>query len=339
MSEQPRPRVTICVPTIGRVRFLPATAESISRQTRRDFEVLILDNACEAEASGLLKAWAGRDDRVRILRADPRVPMFANFNRGVHAAKGDYIAFCHDDDCLRPQYLERHVAFMDAHPDVAFTGSNYNVIDETGATVDRSHLLRRDGTWRGHDHILNLMRSEYTPLKMQTIFFRASVLKKGGFDEEISPYFGDFVVLMRIAEDHAVGYIAEALVEVRQHSGQESRTLPKSEAETYRDRLLGAYCDEYAARWPNEVERIAALRAARRTTRRLALLRGWLAAPSSEEGQACLAALDRTLLDRTLSTALQGVERLGMPPERRQSVVRAIRRIKLKIRSAQANLE
>lgn len=339
MTERPLPRVSICVPTIGRVGFLPATAESISQQTRTDFEVLVLDNGCDAEAAGLLRAWAERDDRIRVLRSETRIPMFANFNRGVTNARGEYIAFCHDDDCMRPRYLERHIAFMDEHPRVAYTGSNYNVIDETGAVVDRSHLLRRDGTWRGHDHVLNLMRSEYTPLKMQTMFFRASVLKKNGFDEAVSPYFGDFVILMRMAEEHDVGYLAEALVEVRQHRGQESRTLPKSEAEGYRARLLGAYCEEYATRWPHETERVAALRAARRATHRKALLRGWLDAPSSEEARACLAALEGTLLDRTLTTALDGVERLGMPPRRRQSVVRAIRRLKSALRSAQASLE
>jgi hypothetical protein len=39
------PKVTILVPTIGRVEYLSATRASIAAQTFGDYEVLVLDNA------------------------------------------------------------------------------------------------------------------------------------------------------------------------------------------------------------------------------------------------------------------------------------------------------
>src|SRR5689334_13001499 len=110
------PLVTVCVPTIGRTEYLPFTIDALRAQTRGDYEILVLDNASPPDAQAQLEAWAAREPRVRVLRVDPRIPMFANFNRGIAAARGKYVTFFHDDDVYRPRFLELLVGALEADP-------------------------------------------------------------------------------------------------------------------------------------------------------------------------------------------------------------------------------
>ena len=319
----------------GRIDFLPSTIRSLERQTYEDFEVLVLDNACPPAAEAELTAWAARDPRVRVMStsAAPDGRELQPRDRGGVRRLPTY---CHDDDCLRPTFLERHVAFMDAHPSVGFSGSNYDFIDERGDVFDRVRVFREDGVWPGRDYILTLMKSEYNPLIMQSVFFRALPAKQNPFDEAAPPHYLDYALLMRISETSDVGYLAEPLVEVRRHSTQASMLLDTSVSLTLRARVLSEYCDGYASRWPSDVHALSAMHAGLRAMHRKACLRAWFEAGSPDVADRCLAELADTPLDRALGFALQGLEQLGMVTARRQRVARAIYRVKRTIRAATA---
>ncbi len=57
-------------------------------------------------------------------------------NRGIEAAKGDYIAFLDADDLWKPNKLETQITFMQTNNcDVCF--SSYEQIDETGKPLNK----------------------------------------------------------------------------------------------------------------------------------------------------------------------------------------------------------
>src|SRR5947209_6388379 len=112
----PQPKVTLLLPTIGRLDFIEDTKRSVGQQTYLDFEAIVLDNASDPKARRVLTEWAATDSRLRIDRVDSRIPMFANFNRGIRASSGEYVAFFHDDDLYHPRLLERAVEALDRHP-------------------------------------------------------------------------------------------------------------------------------------------------------------------------------------------------------------------------------
>ena len=123
---------------------------------------------------------------------------------------------------------------------------------------------------------------------MQTIFFRRAVFPEGGFDTQISRFFGDFVVLMRMAESWQVGAVAEPLVRIRLHAGQASQK-PISESIPMRTKVLLAYCDELRTRW--SASEVAPLERHVRNLHTLHLGWGWLAAPDTAEADACASSI------------------------------------------------
>lgn len=308
------PLVTVCVPTIGRMEYLPATRASIEAQTFEDMEILILDNASPPAAAEALARWAAEDPRVRVLRADPRVPMFANFNRGIAAARGKYLAYFHDDDVYLPRFLELLVGALEDHPTAAFSASNWGFIDERGEITEERRWIKETELWDGKRYIRELAGRGRNPIPMPGVVYRVSAFGPEGIDERVSIHFGDFVVLMRLAERGGVAMIADTAMRVRRHAGQASGTVPLSRAIVMRTEILSAYCDEYLARWPNDAAFVAQLRQRIALAHRFGLVWGWLIGDDEREATACVAGLEGRTIDRPLRAMLTGVQRLGLKP-------------------------
>lgn len=326
MTRSPAPKVTICVPTIGRLEFLPAVKASISAQTRGDFEVLVLDNASPEGVRDDLDAWAREDARVRVLRVDERVPMWENFNRGVLGARGEYVAFCHDDDELCPTFLERNVAFMDENPAVGFVGSNHYDIGPDGAVLALRERIARTESVAGATFIGDLMRQGRSALAMQTVFFRRTVFPEGGFDTTVSRFFGDFILLMRMAESWRVGFLAEPLVRVRLHPGQAS-LMSLGDSVPMRTKIFLSYIEELRERRSPLDTRLF-----ERQVKRLHVLHlgwGWLAASGAQEAHTCAREIG-SVSGLPVGPVLDLVEKAGPFREARTRLADVVRKVALR---------
>ncbi len=305
------PLVTVCVPTIGRLEYLPETRASLEKQTFTDYEIVILDNASPEDAQEQLRSWAKDDARVRILRTDPRIPMFENFNRGIREAKGKYVVFFHDDDMYLPEFLSVYVGMLERHPSAAIAGGNFDFVDTTGKLDDVRRWIPKTELWPGRRYIDSMMRRGRNVIPMPGLVFRRDVLGDG-FDTKLPIHFGDYVLLMRIAETNDLAMVAEPLVHIRRHSAQASQSMPMSRSVALRSEVLKDYVDEFLRRHPDETERASNFRKRIEVLHRVGLIWGWFAAPSPEEGRACLELLGDLPTDRAVSRALGVVERAGL---------------------------
>jgi glycosyltransferase involved in cell wall biosynthesis len=311
------PLVTICLPTIGRFEMLAETLASLSQQTYPHLEILILDNACASESRQELDRFAAADPRAHILRSDERLPMFENFNRGIRAASGDYVAFFFDDDIYLPDFVERQLRMLQAHPEAGFVGSNYFLIDEHSQVIGLRRLVKKTGVVAGRDYIERLIWRGRNVIGTPGIMFRRDLLAASPFDASLSVHFGDFVVLMRLAELADVALISQPLIKMRTHSSAASASVPPSEAIPLRTNLLRDYIAEYAARWPDDPKYVDSLRRGLERSHVVGLLAGWIMADSNVEATACLAGLCLLPVGKRLATALRLLDRLGVSTQRR----------------------
>jgi len=148
LPDGSHPAVTIVTPYFNMPEFIGETAESLFRQTFRDFEWLIVnDGSTDREAVEALEALARRDNRVRVLHQTNAGPAAAR-NRGFREAQADYVAQLDADDLLAPTFLEKCLWFLETHPHCAWahTGSigfgdqNYLWLRE----FKREELLRQN---------------------------------------------------------------------------------------------------------------------------------------------------------------------------------------------------
>lgn len=313
-----RPKVTICIPTIGRLTYLSETLASLEGQTLQDYEVLILDSGSPEAAAHKFREVAAADSRRRVIRS-ARVPMFANFNIGLREARGEYIAFFHDDDVYEPEFLRRSVALLDQNPHVGFSGSNYWIIDGTGRNSGLRRLIKRTEVRQGRAFILDIMKTGRNPVPLPGVVFRKSSFSEAGFDERLSMHFGDYAVLMEIAERRDVLVIREPLMKLRLH-GTNASNIPMVESVALLRTAFTKYLGEFAKRWPADGDFLLQMKAAARKAYRRMLVWGWISAATESEGTGSIEGLT-AIGDKRLARVLSLLNRLGLPQRRRHAVL------------------
>ena len=91
--------LSVVVPFYNVEAYLQEALESISRQTLRDLEVIMIDDGSTDGSTLIAKSFASRDPRFRLLQQENQGQGPAR-NLGVRHATGDYLAFCDADDVL-----------------------------------------------------------------------------------------------------------------------------------------------------------------------------------------------------------------------------------------------
>jgi len=313
-------RITVLVPTIGRMEYLPKTRASVVAQTMKEgVEVLILCNGSSEEGRAFVDDWCKTEPNTRVLRSNPRVPMFDNFNLGIRAAKTEYVAFFHDDDEYLPDFLEKMVAALDAHPSAVVAGSNCDFIDEHGTLTEQRRWVPADTLMGRRDYVRSVIARGRNIIIMPGLVYRRSVLGDG-FDTNLPIHWGDFILLLQYAERGDIAILEAPLIRVRRHVAQASNNIPFSDAVPMRTKLLLDYLAGYVERFPEDRTMVEELRARIRTVHRVHLLWGWASSATKDESDACLASLDDTAVDAALAIALRSAGALRLRPHRTAKV-------------------
>ncbi len=123
LSVRQHPAISVIMPTYNRAELLPRAINSILWQTYKDFEFIIVDDGSTDDTARLLKEYADKDKRIRILRNEKNKGIAYSRQRGLDAARGKYIAVMDSDDWSVPERLQKQIDFMDKNPEIdACTG-------------------------------------------------------------------------------------------------------------------------------------------------------------------------------------------------------------------------
>lgn len=96
---------SIVLITWNSARYLPRCFEGIARQTFRDRELIVIDNASSDGSVAL----ARRNESARVLVNETNAGFAAAANQGIREAKGEFVLLLNPDVSLQPDYLERLV--------------------------------------------------------------------------------------------------------------------------------------------------------------------------------------------------------------------------------------
>jgi abequosyltransferase len=95
-------RLSICIPTYNRARFIGEALESIVAQATDDVEIVISDNASTDGTGEIVAAFAARFPRIRYACWNANVGFDRNVMRVVELATGGYCWFLGSDDRIEP---------------------------------------------------------------------------------------------------------------------------------------------------------------------------------------------------------------------------------------------
>lgn len=116
--------ISVVVTTYNRRELLKDTIESILNQTYTDFELIVVDNYSDYDFYGLMESF--HTDKIRAFQNINNGVIAVNRNFGIEKARGNYIAFCDDDDLWVPEKLQIQMDYMIHHNvDIISTGLIY----------------------------------------------------------------------------------------------------------------------------------------------------------------------------------------------------------------------
>ena len=128
------PKVSVITPLYNGEKHIQSTIDSVTNQSLSDLEHIIIDNGSKDRGLEIAQQAAQKDDRIVVL-SNPDIPGAGpTRNMGIHAAKGDIIAFLDADDSWRSEKLTQQVSFMEKN-NLGFSWTSYEAFDDQGSLL------------------------------------------------------------------------------------------------------------------------------------------------------------------------------------------------------------
>ncbi|OXN01196.1 glycosyltransferase family 2 protein [Bifidobacterium vansinderenii] len=178
MTDNVQPKVSIIVPVYKAERFLGDCLNSLTGQSHRNLQIILVDDASPDSCPQLCDEWARKDDRVLAVHLTKGAGASGARNAGLERADGDYVMFVDSDDLLDADAVEFSVDMaVRCHCDLVIFGKRY--IDENGQQL-RDSVIENDieiaaGSSDYYSQLSVLLREDYLNPPWGKLFSRKLV--------------------------------------------------------------------------------------------------------------------------------------------------------------------
>jgi len=224
-----KPLVSVIVITYNSANYVLETLESVKIQTYQNIELIISDDCSTDDTVAVCKAWLKKNKErfvnTKIITVKENTGIPKNCNRGLYAAKGEWVKTIAGDDALMPNCIRDNIEFVQSNADIKFCFSR---MFSYRNKFKEEHLIERDDT---SQEMLSIKFSELSPkLQLQvmvrriviygaTTFYRKEALKSiGGYDETYK-FIEDWPTWYNwLKEGEKIYYLPKVTVKYREHS-------------------------------------------------------------------------------------------------------------------------
>ena len=189
------PRVSIIIVNWNGLEHLETCLESLTAQTFRDFEVVMVDNGSTDGSVEFIKA---RYPWIKLVVLRENTGFATGNNVGLANASGEYIVALNNDTRADEKWLATIVQVADDNPRVGMVGSRICSFDDPDVIDSLGHGVCRDGMSRGRFRL-----RRYSTVKMGAVeeilfpsacvaLYRRKMLDETGFfDDDFFAYAED----------------------------------------------------------------------------------------------------------------------------------------------------
>lgn len=228
--------------------YLGSAVESILNQTFTNFEFIIVDDGSTNDALSVIRSYS--DDRIILIQNEENLGQPASRNKGIDAAKGQFIAMMDSDDISMPDRLEKELAFMQDNPDVIVCSAWFEKFGIENRV--RKPVIEDFESYRCQLLFSNAPITLCHPLTM----FRKSMLDENNIRYDTSlPCAQDYGLWVACSRYGRIAILEEVLLRYRTHQSQISSDKRREQAD-YADLVsrrqlqeLGIIFREEETRW------------------------------------------------------------------------------------------
>ncbi len=170
--------ISIILPTYNGAERIQKAILSVINQTYVNWELLVLDDGSRDHTEGIVRGLATGDSRIRYLKNEKNLGIQKTLNRGLHEAKGEYIARIDDDDIWDDNNkLKKQVEFLENNKKYVLIGTGVILVNEQEKEIFRYLVPQTDVKIR------NKILSTNCFIHSSVLFNKNAALKFNGYSE------------------------------------------------------------------------------------------------------------------------------------------------------------
>ena len=182
--------MTVAIPTLSADERLRQCLDSLARQTRRDFEVIVIDNSGKE-----LAARHATPAGARVVANACNVGFGAAINQALAASRAPYLATLNDDAVAEPGWLAALVDALAGRPDAGMCASQVRLfgeplLDSAGMLMAGDGSSKQRGQGRPPADF-PVAEETLFPSGSAALYRRAMLEELGGFDAAFFLYCED----------------------------------------------------------------------------------------------------------------------------------------------------
>ena len=213
------PTVCVIIVAFNSGAWLEKCVGALIRQSWRDFECIIVDNA---STDGAVDTLGPLPESFRVIRSDSNLGFAGGNNRAASETSAPWIATLNPDAFPEPDWLSQLIAATSRYPDADMFGSTQLLASDPSRLDGAGDVYHASGiVWRS----LNGRSSAYLPPEGETfapcaaaaLWRTRSFRAQGGFDEKFFCFVEDVDLAFRMRL--AGGYCVQVADAVTHHVG------------------------------------------------------------------------------------------------------------------------
>lgn len=235
------PLISVIVPSYNHATYLKQRLDSIFNQTYTNFEVILLDD-CSTDTSREILSTYSKNSKVShcVFNNINSGSTFAQWNKGVALAKGDYIWVAESDDFCDPNFLETVLQPLLQNKDVALSYCQSHRVnsngDVTGNWITHTSMfqpnpLEQDFVKDGNVFIQNYLIHKNVIPNASAVLIRKTYLQKimPLVFKPFMKYNADWFYYVQLLCNKKIAFVAKSLNSFRYH---ETSVIAKADGES-----------------------------------------------------------------------------------------------------------
>jgi glycosyltransferase involved in cell wall biosynthesis len=226
LSAGRTPLVSIILPAYNAARHIQDAIEGVLAQTYQNIEFIVINDGSTDATEPIVKRYA--NNRIRLY-SQPNAGVSAARNNGIRRAAGDFIITVDHDDIITPDYVERHMAMFEKHPEADLVYCDEYLVDAAGNPI---RILEKPDYRDKRRLISDLFHRGFPVIPFRGACIRKSVFDKIGLFDESLAIAEDYEIWLRFIRHGLVGkHLKGALYRRRmvENSLSRSHTLQKAQ--------------------------------------------------------------------------------------------------------------
>lgn len=203
-----KPLVSVIIPTYNRAAMLLKTIESILKQDYSNIEIIIVDDGSTDNTFSILNELGNK--KILYLNYERTSDIARLRNIGISASKGEFIAFCDDDDLWFPNKLSKQVPLLSFYDMIC---TNAIQIDENDIGLDKLMVIDKLKSQKLDTKTLLLANYIVT----SSVIIKRSSLKHRFVERKSNYSAEDYELWLKISLNYNIYYLDDILVSFRRH--------------------------------------------------------------------------------------------------------------------------